>query len=241
MTNRTALDGARRRRLYLFRHGAVDYLLPSGEWVEDTDIVSLNDKGRSQAEAMAALFRDIVVDRAICSGLPRTRQTAEIVLAGRDVALEDCRALEEIRPHTGASAGGYDVYDDVAFSHWRANDPTARFLGGERYSDFYRRIEEAVQGLLAETDWNNLAVFAHGGTNAAVLGWVTGVGLDAFGLIDQATGCLNIIDFDVTDEGEIRRKVVRTMNVTADDPAMRYRHAGDMESMASLLLKLGSG
>lgn len=238
MINRTALDGARRRRLYLFRHGAVDYLHPSGNWVDDPDIVSLNDKGRSQADAMATLFGDIVVDRAICSGLPRTRQTAEIVLASRELELEERRAFEEIRPRTGEAAGGYDVYDDVAFSHWRANDPAATFLGGERYSDFYRRIEQAMRDLLAETDWNNLAVFAHGGTNAAVLGWVTGIGLDAFGLIDQATGCLNIIDFDVTDEGGIRRKVVRAMNVTADDPVMRHRHSGDMESMASLLLKL---
>lgn len=239
MINRTALDGARRRRLYLFRHGAVDYLDPSGEWVEDPDVVSLNDRGRSQAAAMAKLFDDIVVDRAICSGLPRTRQTAEIVLASRELTVEDRADLEEIRPQKGEAAGGYDVYDDVAFSHWRANDPRATFLGGERYSDFYRRIEKAIRGLLGESDWNNLAVFAHGGTNAAVLGWITGVGLDAFGLIDQATGCLNIIDFDVTEEGDIRRKVVRAMNVTADDPVMRNRHAGDMESLAGLLLKRG--
>jgi probable phosphoglycerate mutase len=236
--DRTALDGARRRRLYLFRHGAVDYLQPSGEWVDDPDAVHLNDKGRSQADAMAAIFSDIFVDRAICSGLPRTRQTAEIVLAGRELELEERPALEEIRPHKNAAAGGYDVYDDVAFSHWRANDPEARFFGGERYGDFYRRIETAVQALIAEPDWNNLAVFAHGGTNAAVLGWVTGTGLNAFGLIDQASGCLNIIDFDVTDDGEIRRRVVRAMNITADDPVMRHRHSGDMESLASLLLEL---
>lgn len=239
MITRTAIDGARRRRLYLFRHGAVDYLKASGEWVDDPDVVPLNDKGRSQADAMAAMFGDIFVDRAICSGLPRTRQTAEIVLAGRELQLEERREFEEIRPQKSSAAGGYDVYDDVAFSHWRANDPAARFFGGERYSDFYRRIEAAVQDLLAEADWNNLAVFAHGGTNAAVLGWVTGTGLDAFGLIDQATGCLNIIDFDVTEDGEIRRKVVRAMNITADDPVMRHRHAGDMESLANLLLRLG--
>lgn len=239
MINRTALDGARRRRLYLFRHGAVDYLDRAGRWVDDPDAVSLNDRGRSQARAMAGLFGDVVVDRAMCSGLPRTRETAEIVLGHRPLTLEDLADLEEIRPQTGEAGGGYDVYDDVAFSHWRANDPTARFLGGERYSDFYRRIDRAVQGLLAEEDWNNLAVFAHGGTNAAVIGWITGIGLDAFGLIDQATGCLNIIDFDVGEHGDIRRKVVRAMNITADDPVLRHRHAGDMESLAARLLELG--
>lgn len=238
MTERTALDGLRRRRLYLFRHGAVDYIDRDGGWVADPDAVDLNAKGREQAERMAAMFRDIVVDRAICSGLPRTRQTGELVLAGRGLELEDRSEFEEIRPMSGEPAGGYDVHSDIAFSHWRAGDPEARFLGGERYHDFYSRIERAMQRLLAEPDWNNLAIFAHGGTNAAALGWVTGLGLAGFGLIDQATCCLNIIDFDVADSGEVRRKVLRVLNVTAHDPALRHRHSGDMESLAGLILRL---
>ena len=34
---RTALDGASRRRFYLFRRGALDYADDSGEWVGDPD------------------------------------------------------------------------------------------------------------------------------------------------------------------------------------------------------------
>lgn len=241
MIERTALDGLRRRRLYLFRHGAVDYIDDGGGWVGDPDAVDLNAKGREQAERMATMFRDIVVDRAICSGLPRTRQTGELVLAGRGLKLEDRSEFEEIRPKIGEPAGGYDVHADIAFSHWRAGDPEARFLGGERYHAFYARIETAIQRLLGESDWNNLALFAHGGTNAAVLGWVSGLGLDGFGLIDQATCCLNIIDFDVADSGEVRRKVIRALNVTAHDPVLKDRHSGDMESLARLMLRLRRG
>ena len=43
---RSALDGAERRRLDLFRHGAVDYVHPDGSWVEDPDVVRLNPRGR---------------------------------------------------------------------------------------------------------------------------------------------------------------------------------------------------
>jgi len=237
MTRRTAIDGASRRRLYLFRHGAVDYLDDNGDWVDDPDTVDLNSRGRAQAQSMAALFKGIHVDKAICSGLPRTLQTGQTILADRPLEIEVFPELEEIRPIKGEPAGGYDVYADIAFSHWRAEREDARFLGGERYHDFYSRISAAMDNLLADPSWHNLAIFAHGGTNAAILGWTTGVGLQAFGLLDQSTCCLNIVDFDVDDAGAVLRKTVRGMNITADDPMMRERHSGDMEMLARRILK----
>lgn len=234
---RTAIDGASRRRLYLFRHGAVDYFDESGNWVADPDIVDLNPQGRAQAAAMARLFDGVHVDKALCSGLPRTRQTGEVVLGDRDIELQVFSELEEIRPTKGTPAGGYDVYADIAFSHWRATHEEARFLAGERYHDFYARISRAMEAVLADPSWHDLAIFAHGGTNAAALGWATGVGLHAFGLLDQSMCCLNIIDFDVDDAGIVLRKTVRGMNITADDPVMQERHAGDMEMLASRILK----
>jgi probable phosphoglycerate mutase len=235
---RTAIDGASRRRLYLFRHGAVDYIDARGRFVDDPDLVNLNERGRAQAAAMSGLFADVPVDKAICSGFPRTVQTGEAILGSRDLELEVVSVLQEIRHGSGESSTGYDIYRDVAFSHWHAPDATATFLGGERYHDFYERICDAMEALLIDDSWHNLAVFAHGGTNAAVLGWATGVGLQAFGLLDQATCCLNIVDFDFDDTGTLVRKTIRGMNITADDPVMRRRDAGDMELLAHRILKM---
>lgn len=237
---RTALDGAERRRIYLFRHGAVDYIGSDGSVVSDPDAVDLNERGRAQAVAMQALFADVLVDKAICSGLPRTRQTGIVVLGDREIVLETNAELEEIRPSKGETTGDYDIVADVAFSHWRATQPEANFLGGEHYLDFYDRISKAMDALLADDSWHNLAAFAHGGTNAAILGWVTGLGLSAFGLLDQATCCLNVIDFDVDSSGRVVRKTIRAMNVTADDPAKANRHSGDMEMMARWLMNIQS-
>jgi probable phosphoglycerate mutase len=232
---RTALDGARRRRIYLFRHGSVDYVDPDGNIVPDTDRVVLNETGLAQAAEMCELFSDVQIDKALCSGLPRTRQTGETVLGSRDIPLEVNAGFLEIRQLEGEVSGDYDVVADVAFSHWRANDEEARFLGGERYSDFYSRIEKAIHSLMLDESWHNLALFAHGATNAAILGWVTGIGRSAFGVLDQAMCCLNVIDIDFGESGEILRKTVRAMNITADDPAKSNRHGGDMESLAHLI------
>ena len=238
---RTSIDGAQRRRLYLFRHGAVDYVDQDGKVVPDPDAVSLNVKGQSQADAMGHLFAEVTVDRVICSGLARTWETARRVIGNRDLTIEVNAGLEEIRPATRDGTGNLNLIEDIAFSHWRASDDGSRFLGGELYADFYARIAATFESILADPGWQNLAVFAHGGTNAAILGWTTGLGLSAFGVIDQATCCLNVIDFDINaDDRRLLRKTVRGMNITVDDPTKGRRHSGDMESLAKNLSRFAN-
>ena len=182
---------------------------------------------------------DAVLDGcpAICSGLRRTRETASIVFEDRDLELEVASGLEEIRPATERRPE-FDLFRDVAYSHWRAGEPGSRFLHGEHYAEFYARVSEEIEALTSRPDWHNMAIVAHGGTNAAILGWVTGLGLNAFGVFDQATCCLNVIDFDIdTQSSVVLRKVVRGINITAADPAKHRRESGDMEMLASYLMR----
>jgi broad specificity phosphatase PhoE len=236
---RTTLDGAIRRRVYLFRHGSVDYIDDAGKIVPNTDLVVLSALGRAQASQMRDLFADVHIDKALCSGLPRTRETGETILGSREIPLEVDSGFLEIRQMDGEVISDYDIVADVAFSHWRANDEEDRFLGGERYSDFYSRIEQSIVKLLSDDSWHNLALFAHGATNAAFLGWATGLGRSAFGVLDQAMCCLNVLDIDFDESGDIVRKTVRAMNVTADDPSKSDRHGGDMESLAHWMMQAG--
>ncbi len=235
---RVALDGAQRRRIYLFRHGAVDYVNEQGNVVANPDDVALNDQGRKQSDAMCELFAGVTIDRAVCSGLRRTRETASRVLGNREIEIEIHAEFEEIRPARDQNTVDLDLVKHVAFSHWRATENGSRFLGGELYADFYQRISAAMDSLTSNPDWHNLAIFAHGGTNAAILGWTTGLGLSAFGTIDQATCCLNVLDFDfAAGDARLLRKVVRAMNITVDDPAKSGRHSSGMESLARRLMK----
>src|SRR2546426_6065904 len=106
---------APRRRIYLMRHGSVDYFRADGSAVPP-HTVSLNAAGREQADAAGALFAPCGVrfDHVIVSGLNRTVETAQRVLAaaGQSLALGAEPALEEIRggrlahipPHPGGTA-----------------------------------------------------------------------------------------------------------------------------------------
>ena len=214
----------------------MDYVDTTGKVVDDPDAVSLNSRGLDEATAMQALFADVPIDRAICSGLIRTRETAERVLSGRNINVESDAGFEEIRPAVERRPD-YDLFRDVAYSHWRANENGSRFLGGELYESFYARISATMERIVADPDWHDIAVFAHGGTNAAILGWVTGLGLNGFGVFDQATCCLNVIDFDMhEDNRRVVRKVLRGTNITAVDPTKKSRHSGDMEALARYLM-----
>ena len=72
----------KRRRIYLMRHGDVTYFDDSGRTI-DPETVPLNANGREQASAAGRVFAEQQVrfDRVIVSGLPRTIETAQRVLA----------------------------------------------------------------------------------------------------------------------------------------------------------------
>lgn len=69
-----------RRRIYLMRHGHVDYLNRKTVETGAMHEVVLTRRGQLQAEAAGRAFAHVQFDRAVCSGYPRTKQTAEGVL-----------------------------------------------------------------------------------------------------------------------------------------------------------------
>src|SRR6266508_4067617 len=83
-----------RRRVYLMRHADVEYF-EAGRPVHP-DHVPLTPRGREQAAAAALALAGIPLDRAITSGLPRTVQTTEHVLAGRGLPVESDARWREI-------------------------------------------------------------------------------------------------------------------------------------------------
>jgi probable phosphoglycerate mutase len=234
---RKALDGVRRRRIYLMRHAETSYVDDQGNAIPDSRSVPLTVRGRAQADQMAIVLAPVAFDRAICSGLPRTRETAERVLAGRSVAIEDRPALEEIRPGHAVLKADFDLMRDVAYAGTRAGKKGASLLGGEPFTEFRVRVVGGIETLLAEPDWSTLLAVCHGGTNAMVLAWALGAGLEAFGAIEQDSCCVNVIDVDSDAQGKGPvRKYIRALNVTAYDPVKNDIHLTAWETIAKSLL-----
>lgn len=232
-------DRSARRRIYLMRHADAQYILPDGSRAPDSKLVPLTSRGREEAALMSEALKDIAFDKAICSGLRRTRETAAIVLRDRNLSLEIEPELEEIRGGDPIARAKLSPVD-YAYAMFRASEPDACYAEGERFSGFSARVLPSFNRILDRDDWRCLLLVAHGGVNRAILSEITSGGLASFGSFEQDSACLNVIDIDrCRDTGAILRRILRGVNITADDPFKTGRRLTSMEGFAKRLLEMG--
>lgn len=213
-----------RRRLYLMRHGAVDYVDETGRLVPPDD-VPLTAEGRAQAAATRALLADVAVDRVIATGLPRTRLTAELVAPGREI--ETWPDLREIMGAKLSSIPPAELEEAFVGAFHGVVPNEKRFLGGETVGELFDRVLPALERLVADASWDTVLVVAHGGVNRAILSYVlTGQRL-FLGRFEQAPGCLNVLDVGGADD--LATWIVRAVNVSAVDLVHRGTRLTQME------------
>jgi phosphoserine phosphatase len=234
---RHAFDGSQRRRIHLFRHGDVSYVDDEGNRVADSRAVPLTDWGREQAAGMRSFMEGIDIDRIVCSGLPRTIETADGIFGDRDINIEIDPTFEEINSDPNFYKSIKHL-NEVAYAFANADQPDAARGYGEKFTDVEARVVGGLNKLISDPSWSSLALVAHGGVNRALLGWATGAGLKGFSTFEQNTCCVNIIDIDMQpDSGEHHRTLVRGMNITAYDPAKRDVHLTALETVAERMSK----
>lgn len=233
---RTAFDGSHRRRLYVFRHGDVSYVDDNGVRVADSTIVPLTPWGREQATMTGKALANIPFDRAVVSSFPRSVETAALILQGRDIDIEQNSAFVEFQ---GDSAARADLtLEELAYSFKDAAVPGARYVGGDSFADVNTRVTTALEKLLAEPDWETLALVAHGGINRLIIGWAFDTGLATVPMIDQNTCCFNVIDVDTHPEtGAVVRKSVRALNTAVYDIPKEGNHLYSLEQIAMRMKK----
>ncbi|WP_280150392.1 histidine phosphatase family protein [Piscinibacter sp. XHJ-5] len=192
------MTAPQRRRIYLMRHGSVDYFRADGTPVPPLT-VPLNDAGRAQADAAGKLFAECGVrfDRVIVSGLQRTMETAQRVLsaAGQPMPLETEAALEEIRGGRLSDIRPEEVEAAFVGAFQNGADlEQRRFLGGESVGEFLDRTLPAFAHIVEREDWSCLLMVLHGGVNRALLARAITGQRAFFGSLEQLPACINIID-----------------------------------------------
>ena len=240
----SALPGTTgRRRIYLMRHGFVDYTSEEVRRTRDPSIVSLTPEGEEEAKAAGAALSEVHFDLAICSGLKRTRQTAEIVLAEHPDApeLEVEERFQELRSGQYINFSSAEHHAaTMTFLFEQAGEPDAEFLpGGEKFSDAMVRIMDGLTDLLMRPGWASALVVAHEVVNRMVLASVIGAPLGASAGFEQDTGCVNIIDFDlVPDESgnrtKIERGMIKAVNLT---PANYLKNGMNLRSVEAIFTR----
>jgi probable phosphoglycerate mutase len=233
-----------RRRIFLMRHGHVDYFSKEVQRTRVFRDVPLTPLGREQADAAGVALAHVPLDRAICSGYPRARETAEHVLAHQKHApkLETEIDFEEIH---GGSAGDVKSREEIAaklaFSFDTAHEPGARQLeGGEVFASVLERGARGIRKVLSEPGWSQLLIVAHEGVNRVMLSWMSGAGLRAASAFEQDTACINVIDFDMVPaaDGSLTPQIARTMLKSVNLTPYNYvKHGMNMTSLESIFAR----
>ena len=163
--------------LYIIRHGKTDWNVLH-KLQGHTDI-PLNEEGRQMAEAAREEYRDVHFDICFCSPLVRARETAEILLRGRDIPILTDDRLKEMG--FGSYEGlenSFDVPDcPVNILFFTPEKYTSPPGGAESLDDLFARtgafLRERAEPLLREG--KDVLIVGHGAMNSSIVCQVRGL------------------------------------------------------------------
>jgi probable phosphoglycerate mutase len=117
--------------------------------------VPLTEEGEAQARRLGLEIANFSFDLCVHTRFSRTKKTAELALAGRDVPFTTEPSLDDV------DIGELEGESIDAYRAWkRAHTRSDRFPGGESLDDAARRYAEALRRLLSRSE-QRILVLTH--------------------------------------------------------------------------------
>jgi probable phosphomutase (TIGR03848 family) len=162
--------------------------------------VTLDDRGRDQAGALAVRLLPVPLVAVVTSPLERTRETADLMLTGRrtDVARHVDERVGECRYGDWTGGSLKTLAKDPMWKVVQAHPSAAVFPGaeGEAMADMQHRAVAAVR------EWNDrlgadaiYAIVSHGDVIKAILADALGMHLDQFQRLRVDPCSVSVIDY----------------------------------------------
>ena len=180
-------------RLLLVRHAAHDWLgrgipgrLPN---------VTLNEEGRSQAQALAQRLEGAAIDAIYCSPQQRTRETVA-PLAGRlALPVEIAHEFDEIDfgDWTGRDFAELERDDAVRWHGWIGQRSLAQPPGGETFAQVAQRAMAGLERLRGLHPGRTVLVLSHGDVIKAALASCLGLSLDRLEHFDIDPASISVL------------------------------------------------
>lgn len=179
--------------LHLLRHGQTE---PEEPWrFLGQREVPLSETGRAQARWWRTILADVQFQAAVCSDLSRCCETAEILVQGRNLALQVLPGLREIDlgEWDGLSKAEVQRRFPGQFEARGADLAGFRPPGGESFADLQARAWAALKPLLEGP--GPLLVVGHSGVNRVLICKTLGLPLEHLFRLGQDPGCRNILEW----------------------------------------------
>jgi probable phosphoglycerate mutase len=179
--------------LILIRHALND-------WVGDklagwTPNVHLNDKGRAQAEALAARLADRPISAIYSSPLERAVETAETIAAPHKLEVQIREGVGEVRYGEWTGQSLKELAKEDAWRVVQFYPSGARFPGGEAIREMQTRAVAELDAILAAHPSETILVVSHADVLKAVLAHYAGLHLDLFQRLVVSPASLSVVAF----------------------------------------------
>ena len=157
--------------LYIMRHGRTDWNVRHK--LQGRTDIPLNEEGRRMAEKAAEEYRLVPLDICFCSPLIRARETAEIVLRGRDIPIRpDDRLMEMSFGEFEGIENCFDIPDcpiNIVFQ--KPEEYTCSVGGAETFDELFARtgefLREVINPLMDQG--KNVLIVGHGAMNLSII------------------------------------------------------------------------
>lgn len=194
-------------RILLARHGETAWNAEGRyQGQEDTP---LSETGEKQARRLGERLRDVRIDRAVCSPLTRTYDTAQFALGEvRATMLMIDNDLMEIAHGRweGKLASEIEAEDSERFRAWRETPDKVKMPDGESLKQVLDRawpaLARACDGMAGD---ETLLVVSHDAVNRALICRILGLPLFKFWTFRQAPATLNLLEGPDVDRLEVVR------------------------------------
>ncbi len=165
-------------RIHLIRHGQTYW--NKERRVQGQTESTLCEEGREQAAALRMVLNRFAIDKVYCSTSIRTRETAAILFAGRNIETEYCDALREILlgPWEGFLQTEVQEKFPKSFNDFWHLPHCFALDGAETFAQVQQRGMRELQRVVDESAGQDVAIISHGVLIKSILCHLEGRPLD---------------------------------------------------------------
>ncbi len=180
-------------KLIVLRHG--ENVWNARNVVVGRTDIPLNEKGFLQAEEAAEKLREIRIDRVFVSPLTRTRQTAEVILSGRDPGEGEIPVIIEER----LIEQNFGEYEEIARDDPRYQAAKRKYFcrlpGGESFMDLAGRLYPFLEEIKKNYAGETVLLVTHGGTGRVICNYFRDMDNEEFVRFHMENCGYEIFDF----------------------------------------------
>lgn len=194
--------------VYMMRHGETEWNVK--DLCQGITDVPMTEKGRKAARLTKEGLKDVHFDVAFCSPLSRAKETAEIILEGRDIELIVDQRIIEMNLGEYEGTDMYNNTENLDF-FFTAPEKHVNEKGMETFESVLSRAKNFLEDLFSKPEYQDstILVSAHGCMLCGLVGAFKGIEVKDFWKDGLHKNCgMTIIEVNGNDRKILKESII---------------------------------